>query len=456
MFDKIEKIHFVGIGGSGMCGIAEVLINLGYNVSGSDIVENSNVIRLKKLGADVNIGHSEDNLNSPHVVVASSAIDDNNIEVITAKEKRIPVIPRAEMLAELMRLKYALCVAGTHGKTTTTSMIGLMLSQAKKDPTVVVGGRLKNIDSNVKLGNGDFIVAEADESDGSFMYYSPSISVVTNIDNDHLEHYGTKENLKNTFVKFLNKVPFYGFSVLCGDDDDLLDITERLRRPYVTYGLNKNNDYRAVDIKLDSGYSGYTVVKDNQKLGTIEVKNTGMHNVINSLGACVTGLEMGIDFKIIKEGLELYRGVGRRLELVSEKGDIVFYDDYAHHPTEIKLSLKSLREIYPDRRIVVMFQPHRYTRTRDLYREFPESFTKADKVFITPIYPAGESSIPGVSSKLIVKEFEDKQKVNLCSSLENLRQIVRKELTAGDVCLTLGAGDICKLNDNLQKIMGQK
>ncbi len=435
-----------------MCGIAEVLINLGYNVTGSDIVENDNVKRLKKLGARVYIGHSKENLNSPHVVVASSAIGKDNIEVATAEKKRIPVIPRAEMLAELMRLKYALCVAGTHGKTTTTSMIGLVLSRAKKDPTIVVGGRLKNLDSNVKLGNGEFIVAEADESDGSFMHYSPSISIVTNIDDDHLDYYGTKKKLKDTFVKFLNKVPFYGFSVLCGDDKDIRDITERLRRPYVTYGLNRENDYRAVDITLKPGYSGYTVLKGQKKIGDIEVANTGLHNVINSLGACVTGLEMGIEFDTIRKGLELYRGVGRRLELVGNLGDVVFYDDYAHHPTEIKLALKSLRHIYPKRKIVVMFQPHRYTRTRDLYKDFPESFKNADRVFISPIYPAGEKPIKGVNSNLIVKEFENQDKIRFCTSVKKIFQEVKNELNGNEVCLTLGAGDICQINNRITEL----
>ncbi|MDA3793471.1 MAG: UDP-N-acetylmuramate--L-alanine ligase [Elusimicrobia bacterium] len=451
MFKKIEKIYFVGIGGSGMCGIAEVLLNLKYDVSGSDLKESSNVKRLKGLGANIKIGHSESNLNTPHVVVVSSAVNESNPEVRKARKLNIPVIPRAQMLAELMRLKYALCVAGTHGKTTTTSMIGLILSNDGMDPTVVIGGILKNLGSGVKLGDGEFMVAEADESDGSFLYFSPTISIVTNIDNDHLIHYGSMDNLKDTFVKFLNRVPFYGFSVLCADDENIREILPQLNCPYKTYGINANNDYVACDIELTSEDSRYDIKKDNGIIGSIVVNQPGMHNVLNSLAAVVTGLEIGIDFKIIKNAIGKYGGVGRRLEKVDSLNGVYGYDDYAHHPTEIKMSADSLRRIYPDNRIVAVFQPHRYTRTKDLYKEFPESFNAVDKVFITHIYPAGENPIKGVSGGLIASEFKDKNKGEYCETMEDVNKKLKKQLRAGDVFITFGAGNIDRLHQDLKE-----
>lgn len=447
MFEKIKRIHFVGIGGSGMCGIAEVLINMGYQISGSDIQKSENVRRLIRLGVKVYIGHRHENLNNPHVVVVSSAIDKENAEVVHAHQKKIPVIPRAEMLTELMRLKYALCIAGTHGKTTTTSMVGLILYEAGMDPTVIVGGRFKNLESNAKLGSGDFMVAEADESDGSFLHLTPAISIVTNIDDDHLDYYKNIDRLKRTFVEFLNKVPFYGFSVVNGDDKNLKSILPFLNRPYKTYGLGKGNDYVAKNIKLYPEKSVYTVRKDNKDAGEIIVNSIGMHNITNSLAACAVAIEMGIDFKIIQRALERYKGVGRRLERTGEKSGITFYDDYAHHPTEIALTLQSLRKIYPERKIIVIFQPHRYTRTRDLFKKFPQSFEIADFVYITDIYPAGETAIEGVSSLLIINEFKDKNKVKYVKD----KQELKGRLSKGDICITFGAGDIYKVGETLMK-----
>lgn len=438
-----------------MCGIAEVLINMGYQVSGSDIYESRSVQRLRKLGAQVYIGHKKKNLNNPHVLVVSSAIPKNNIEIVSARKKSIPVIPRAEMLTELMRLKYALCVAGTHGKTTTTSMIGLILSQAGMDPTVVIGGRFRNLESNAKLGDGKFMVAEADESDGSFLHLTPTISIITNIDNDHLDYYQNMDNLKNTFIEFLNKVPFYGFSVVCGDDKNLRDILPVLNKPYKTYGLGDNNHYIAKDIRLYPEKSIYIVEKKETKLGELIINCTGKHNIINSLAACVTALEIGIDFRTIKKALWQYKGVGRRLEKYGEINGIIFYDDYAHHPTEIALSLKSLREIYPDRRLVVIFQPHRYTRTRDLYKEFPSSLEIADIVCITDIYGAGEKPIEGISSSIIINEFEDKNKVKFIPKLFDIPAAVKEVIIPGDICVTLGAGNIYQIADEIIKGQSQ-
>ncbi|MFW6134363.1 MAG: UDP-N-acetylmuramate--L-alanine ligase [Elusimicrobiota bacterium] len=445
MFDKIKKIHFVGVGGSGMCGIAEVLINMGYQISGSDISESKNVKYLRNLGADISIGHNKDNVNKPHVVVVSSAISDDNIEIVYAKNNNIPVIPRAEMLAELMRLKYSICVAGSHGKTTTTSLIGLILSGADMDPTVVIGGRLKNLESNVKLGDGDFIVAEADESDGSFLHYTPTIGIITNIDNDHMNFYKNMDKLKNTFAEFLNKVPFYGFSVLCGDDENIRDILGDLTRPYKTYGLGKGNDYRAKKINLYPEKSSFRLLRKESELGEIAVNSSGMHNIINALGACAAGLEMGIGFEVIKEAILQYKGVGRRLEKVGDFNNITFYDDYAHHPTEIKLSLKSLKSIYPDKRIIAVFQPHRFTRTRDLYKEFPSSLKIADFVYITDIYSANEQAIEDISSEMIAEEFENKNKVKYIGDISELARQIKEKLQPGDICITLGAGDINKI-----------
>ncbi|MBN2407242.1 MAG: UDP-N-acetylmuramate--L-alanine ligase [Elusimicrobia bacterium] len=442
MFEKIKKIHFVGIGGSGMCGIAEVLLNMGYSVSGSDIKESEDVARLKKLGAEIYIGHRKENINGPHVVVVSSAIDRENEEVAAAHVKKIPVIPRAEMLTELMRLKYALCIAGTHGKTTTTSMVGLVLSRAGLDPTLVVGGRLKNLNSNAKLGGGEYIVAEADESDGSFLHLTPTISIVTNIDNDHMDYYKDMGRLKKTFTEFLNKVPFYGFSVVCGDDGNIRDILPQLNKPFKTYGYGESNDYTARDVLLCPEKSCYSVYRKKEKIGELVVNSTGRHNILNSLAACITGLEIGISFDRIREGLAEYRGVGRRMEMLCDADGIKFYDDYAHHPTEINLSLRSLREIYPDRRIVAVFQPHRYTRTRDLCAAFPGSLEIADVVFITDIYPAGEKPIEGVTSRLIVDNFSDMGKVNYISDITELSAAVAGVLKKDDICVTLGAGNI--------------
>lgn len=456
MFEKINKIHFVGIGGSGMCGIAGVLINMGYSISGSDICENDNTRRLRAMGATVYIGHSENNLKKPHVVVVSSAIDIDNCEIMYSLKNKIPVIPRAEMLAELMRLKYAVCIAGTHGKTTTTSMTGLILHQAGMDPTVIIGGRFNNLETNAKLGEGKYLVAEADESDGSFMYFNPVVSIVTNIDNDHMDYYRSMEKLKSTFIRFINKVPFYGFAVLCGDNMNLKSIIPYLKRPYVTYGLKSFNNYSAKDIKLMPERSEYTVLKGNDVIGRIVVNSSGMHNIINSLASCTAAMELGIPFPIVREALKKYKGVERRLEKVGQIKDIFFYDDYAHHPTEISLALKGLKKIYPDSRLIAVFQPHRYTRTRDLYMDFPNSLQVADLVYITEIYSAGEKPIKNVNSQMIINEFTERDKLRYCTDLNCVTEELVSELKPGDVLLTLGAGNVCEVGKSLLTRLSDK
>ncbi|MFC2048843.1 UDP-N-acetylmuramate--L-alanine ligase [Elusimicrobiota bacterium] len=455
MFERIKRIHFVGIGGIGMCGIAEVLINLGYKISGSDLAKSENVKKLQSLGALIEIGHSKSNIKEPHVVVVSSAIEKDNPEVLEAETRRIPVIPRAEMLAELMRLKYSICIAGTHGKTTTTSIVGLILDQAGLDPTVVIGGKLKNLENNVQLGNGEYIVAEADESDGSFMHYTPAISIVTNIDDDHLEHYGDMEHLKETFIEFLNKVPFYGFSILCGDDANIQSILMRLNKSFKTYGTNSDNYYSSSAIELGPERSEYNFLRNGENLGRITVRCSGMHNVLNSMAASAAALEMGISFDVIQKSVEQYRGVGRRLEKCAEAGDVIIYDDYAHHPTEINISLSSLKKIYPGRRLIAIFQPHRYTRTRDLYKKFPDSLEIADRLFITDIYGAGESSIDGVSSRLILDASKNKDKISLIIDIDKLTEAVKKEIRPGDIIITLGAGNIFTVADSLRKFISK-
>ncbi|MGM0567735.1 MAG: UDP-N-acetylmuramate--L-alanine ligase [Elusimicrobiota bacterium] len=449
MFESIKKIYMVGIGGSGMCGIAEVLLNLGYEVSGSDIAESENVTHLKRLGAEIYIGHKKENIHEPHVLVVSSAVKPENVEVIQARKKQIPVIPRAEMLSELMRLKYAVCVAGTHGKTTTTSMVGLILSYAGLDPTVVVGGLFKNLKSNAKPGEGKFIVAEADESDGSFLKLTPTIAILTNIDNDHMNYYGSMENLKKTFVKFLNKVPFYGFGVLFGDDENIKDVLSGLNRPYTTYGLGKENIYRAENIKLSDEKSSYSLFVKGEYKGDITVRATGLHNVLNSLAAAAAALDMDIDLKVIKKALFEYQGVRRRLEKKGEGKGVVFYDDYAHHPSEIKLALKSLSDIYPSRRLVAVFQPHRYSRTKELASSFPGALSKAEKIYISGIYGAGENNSENLDSSVILGEFNEKAKVECIEDMAELKEKLFRELKPGDLCVTLGAGNIYVLADKL-------
>ena len=444
MFRKSDKMHFLGIGGIGMSGIAEILINLGYKVSGSDIKESEITRRLASLGAKIFIGHKAGNINDYNVVVTSSAINPTNPEIIEAKRKRIPIIHRSEMLAELVRLKHGIGVAGTHGKTTTSSMLSYILCHGGINPTAIIGGKVLNFDSNARTGEGEYIVFEADESDGSFLRLLPTIAVVTNIDADHMDHYKYFEGLKDAFLKYVNNVPFYGYSVLCIDDNVVAELLPKVERPFVTYGFSDKADFRADNVRCFPDKCVFDCYYRNDLLGEVEIELLGNHNVLNSLAVITVALELGLDFDVIKSGLKEFKGVGRRIEKIGEEKGITVLDDYGHHPTEIKATLQAIKNM--GRRMLVLFQPHRYTRTQLLWEDFGASFGNADIVFLTEIYPAGEEPIEGVSSLLIKNSIEkhDEKRVDIVSSIEDIPDLVLKTVKKGDIVITLGAGDIYK------------
>ncbi|HOE14091.1 MAG TPA: UDP-N-acetylmuramate--L-alanine ligase [Candidatus Saccharicenans sp.] len=447
----------VGIGGTGMCGIAEVLLNLGYQVSGSDLQENEATIRLRNLGAQIFIGHSADNLKEADVVVISSAVKEDNVEVVRAKALKIPVIPRAEMLAELMRMKYGIAVAGAHGKTTTTSMTAQVLEAGGYDPTIIVGGRLNTVGSNAKLGEGDFIVAEADESDRSFLYLSPFIAVLTNIDEEHLDQYGTLTEIKKTFVYFANKVPFYCPVILCLDDPNLQSIMPQIERKIITYGFSPEADIQAHDFEFD-GFSSYsTLYVHGQKAGRLKLNVPGQHNILNALAATAVGLDLDIEMPTILQALEDYSGTGRRFELKKVVNDIMIIEDYAHHPTEIKATLQAARTGWK-RRLVVAFQPHRFSRLARLQSEFATAFREADLLFLTEIYPAGEKPIPGVSGRNLFEEIWRSGQTNVYyePELGRLPALLADELRPGDMLLVLGAGHINRIIPEVIKILAKE
>jgi len=445
IFGKVKHIHMVGIGGIGMSGIAELLINLGYTVSGSDIKETEVTTHLSDLGGTVFQGHDPHHINGADVVVFSSAVKEENPELMEARKRAVPVIPRAEMLAELMRLKYGIAVAGAHGKTTTTSMVASVLTRGGLDPTVVIGGRL-NIwgGSNARLGRSDFLVAEADESDGSFLALSPSIAVVTNIDREHLDFYHDMNNLRSTFVNFINKVPFYGRAILCLDDMEVQGLLPRLRKSYLTYGLSPQSEIRAGDISKQGTTTSFVVSAQDTPLGQVTISMPGDHNVLNALAAVSVGMELDIDIQHITEGLGDFGGLKRRFEIRGERNGVLFLDDYGHHPTEIVNVIGAAKGSWPNRRLIVVFQPHRYTRTKDLYEKFTVSFNQADVLIITPLYEAGEDPIPGIDSEFLFKGIRDHghRAVTLCTSREDAVSVLMDEIKPGDVVLTLGAGDI--------------
>ncbi len=457
-FGKTTHIHFVGIGGIGMSGIAELLINLGYKVSGSDVRESSVTQRLASMGAMVYYGHKGDQAKGADVVVYSSAVREDNPEIRYAKERMIPVIPRAEMLAELMRLKYGVAIAGAHGKTTTTSMVASILTRGGLDPTVVIGGRLDIWGgSNAKLGEGDFLVAEADESDGSFLALSPTIVVVTNVDQEHMDHYGDMTVLRDTFVQFMNKVPFYGTCIICFDCEEIQGIIPRIRKRYLSYGLSSQADLRAGGLQKTSGGVGFEAFFRDKSLGWIDVGIPGEHNVLNALAAIGVGLELGLNVNVIKEGLKDLGGLGRRFQIKGEARGITVLDDYGHHPTEIQATLKTARECWPDKRLVVLFQPHRYTRTNDLYDRFVVSFNEADVLLVMPIYPAGEEPIEGVDAEWLVKGIREHghKDVTAVSGEEEIVSGLIKRVRQGDLVITLGAGDVYKLGERLLERLRQ-
>jgi UDP-N-acetylmuramate--alanine ligase len=453
MFRKIQKIHFVGIGGIGMSGIAELLLNLGYQVSGSDLKRSSVTDRLATLGGKIQIGHSAVNVEGTNVVVISSAVRSDNPEVIEAKRLQIPVIPRAEMLAELMRLKYGVAIAGSHGKTTTTSMIATVLVSGGFDPTAVIGGRLNAFGSNAKLGKGDFLVAEADESDGSFLKLTPAIAVVTNIDREHLDHYADLGEIQKAFVAFVNKVPFYGAAVLCLDDANIQAIIPQIERRIVTYGTSSQADLVASHIEFKDFGSSCQVRHKGNLLGDLNLRIPGEHGILNSLAAVATGLELEIPFQKIAAALVSFQNADRRFQIKGKKGDVLVVDDYGHHPTEIIATLSAARHAC-DRRIVAVFQPHRYTRTQALVDDFARAFYHADVLLVLPIYAAGEAPIEGVTSEGLVDQIKKfgHRDVSYAPDFPGMRRILKDKLQNGDLLLTLGAGDVWKVGEEFLKL----
>ncbi|NJB67767.1 UDP-N-acetylmuramate--alanine ligase [Desulfobaculum xiamenense] len=443
MKNKIKKIHMVGIGGSGMNGIAEVLINMGYEVSGSDLGESSVTRRLTRLGATVFKGHATENLGDADVLVKSTAVGEDNPEVIEARRRGIAVIPRAEMLAELMRLRQGIAVAGTHGKTTTTSLLATIFTEAKLDPTVIIGGRLNTFGSNALLGEGEYLIAEADESDGSFLCLAPIVTVVTNVDMDHLDFYPNMDAIRDTFVAFMNNVPFYGLNVVCGDHPVIREILPRVKRPVMTYGLGEDCQLRAVIRECDAE-SCFDVYFNDEFWGAVILGQPGRHNVLNALGAIGVSIEAGLPKEAIISGLANFGGVGRRFERKGERDGVLVIDDYGHHPTEIMATLETARQCYPDRRLVVAFQPHRFTRTQALFGDFCKAFGAVDTLLLTEIYPASEKPIPGVSGQSLaqgIRQVTDTE-VNFYDDFEAMTAALPDVLHPGDVFMTLGAGNI--------------
>ena len=441
---KFARLHFIGIGGIGMSGIAEVLLNLGFEVSGSDQKDGPVLQRLRGLGARVSMGHAAENIAGVDVVVRSTAVVDDNPEVIAAHAAKIPVIPRAEMLAELMRMKYGLAVAGTHGKTTTTSMLATCLHRSGLDPTVVIGGRLDAFGSNARLGRGDYLVAEADESDGSFLLLHPTVAVITNIDPEHMEHWGTFDALVDGFAAFANRVPFYGFSVVCLDHSVVQRLLPRLRRRVITYGLGQQAEVRADRIRQDGRDVEFRVLRRDEPLGEVRIAVPGKHNVHNALASIAVSLELDIPFARVQEALHDFGGVDRRFTERANVGGVLIIDDYGHHPVEIQATLAAAAEGYEGRRLLAVFQPHRYTRVHDLLQEFCGSFNAASQVVVCPVYAAGEKPIDGIDHARIVRGLSEQGHrgvvgvESLDAAVNHLAHVVRP----GDVVITLGAGDV--------------
>lgn len=450
MFRKTQQIHLVGIGGSGMSGIAEVLLTLGYKVTGSDLQATDTTRRLEELGGKIFIGHQESNVGEAQVVVISSAVSTENPEVVTAKARQIPVIPRAEMLAELMRLKFGVAIAGAHGKTTTTSMVANVLAQGGLDPTMVIGGKVNALGSHARLGRGELLIAEADESDGSFLRLSPTIVAVTNLDREHLDHYGSMEGIYKSFLEFINKVPFYGLAVLCADDDRLRGLFPKIVKRYQTYGLFERDglvpDFRATDITVKQWGSEFRAFFRSRNLGPFRLSVPGIHNVSNALAAIAIGVELDVPVDLIRKALAAFTGVERRFHLRGEANGIMVVDDYGHHPTEIRATLAAAKQGWSDRRLVVLFQPHRYTRTRDLLDDFALAFRDADQLYVTEIYAASEQPIPGVSGAKLTEAIRGTGHpgVHFVERRDQLVDQVLPDLKPGDFVLTLGAGDIWK------------
>lgn len=464
VFGDIKAIHFVGIGGTGMCGIAEVLFNLGYQVSGSDLKENPVTQRLRDMGVTIEIGHKRENIKRADVVVVSSAVDRNNAEVDQAYLNRIPVIPRAEMLAELMRFRFGIAVAGTHGKTTTTSLTVSMLAEGGLDPTYVIGGRLNSAGSNAKLGLGDYLVAEADESDASFLYLQPMIAIVTNIDQDHMSTYNNSyQRLKETFIEFLHHLPFYGLAVMCLDDEGVREVLPSISKPVVTYGVHADADIRAENVIKDGMRTSFEVIRKG-KAGKLQVtlNMPGWHNMLNALAAIAVATKLNVNDEAIVKSLDAFHGVGRRFQVNQEldfkKGKLTFVDDYGHHPREIAATLDSLRQAWPDRRGVIVFQPHRYTRTRDLFEDFVHVLSGVDALVLMDVYSAGEQAIPGADGRALSRAIRTRGKVDpvFVEQREELASVLAGIVKENDVILTVGAGNVGQIALELPHLLTQE
>jgi UDP-N-acetylmuramate--alanine ligase len=452
LFHKIEKIHFIGIGGIGMSGIAEVLITLGFKIAGSDLRKTDITDRLEAMGAQIFYGHCEENVRDVNVVVVSSAVKADNPEVREAKRRLIPVIQRAEMLAELMRIKYSVAVAGAHGKTTTTSLVASVMRQAGLDPTCVIGGRLNSLGTNARLGSSEYLVAEADESDGTFLLLFPTLAVVTNIDLEHLDFYKDLAEIKSAFLTFLNKVPFFGLVILCIDNENLASLIPCLKRRHMTYGLSPGAELRATGVKQNGFKTRFAVNYKGDLLGEINLSTPGIHNVVNALAAVAVGIELDIPFETIREALEQFSGIHRRLELKWDR-EIKLIDDYGHHPTEIKATLSAIRGMRKGR-MIVTFQPHRYTRTRALFDQFLTSFDDADVLVLTEIYAASEEKIEGISGRLLADRIRSAghSNVTFLPTKEEVIDLLAEMAQPGDTVVTLGAGDIYKIGEQLSDL----
>lgn len=450
MFGKIKKLYFVGIGGAGMSGIAEILANLGYKIKGSDNTPSDITEYLQKQGIVINHDHKASNLEDVDVVVISSAVGEDNPEVVEARRLGIPVIKRAEMLGELMRLKYSIGISGTHGKTTTTSMIGRILQAGNYKPTLIVGGIVAELGTGAELGSGDYLVAEADEYDKSFLSMFPSMAVVTNLEADHLDCYDDMDDLLNSFVTYMNKVPFYGMVILSADDDNLAKIKHDITRPYKTFGFNIEADYRAVEIKSDQAKSVFSVYHQGDLLGEIILKVPGDFNIQNALAAVAACYELEVPFEIIADGLLGFSGVSRRFEIIGEVNNILLVDDYAHHPSEIKATLETAKKVY-DRRVIVIYQPHLFSRTRDFREEFVKALSIADKTLMVDIYPAREKPIEGITSKMIVEDATEKSlgDFEYLGPKENAVERIAQIAKENDLIITMGAGSITLIKNNI-------
>ncbi|WP_151703853.1 UDP-N-acetylmuramate--L-alanine ligase [Nitrincola alkalilacustris] len=455
---RIRQIHFVGIGGVGMCGIAEVLLNQGYMISGSDIRPSATTERLKALGATLYIGHDAGNIATSDVVVISTAVDESNPELIAAREQRIPVVRRAEMLAELMRYRHGIAVAGTHGKTTTTSLLASMMAEAGLDPTFVIGGRLNSAGTNAQLGDSRYLVAEADESDASFLHLQPMVAIVTNIDADHMDTYeGDFNKLKQTFISFLHNLPFYGLAVLCIDDPVVAELLPQVSRPVLTYGFAEEADFRAVDISQKAMLTRFRVIRPaGYRDLEVTLNMPGRHNVLNALATIAVATDEGIDDDAICRSLEKFGGVGRRFQVLGELpvdgGEVTLVDDYGHHPREVKAVIQAVRDGWPDRRLVMIYQPHRYSRTRDLYDDFVQVLTDVDLLLLMEVYPAGEAPIPGADTRSLCRSIRQRgvEPVFVEDATEVV-EVLRSVLRPGDLLLTQGAGDITALAHRLRQ-----